>query len=70
MGWSGHPIFGQGVAGATLYGRYGVAEATLRAFGVVRPPKKAKKKKKKKRKKKIMNGFGLLGVVKGLGVAP
>jgi hypothetical protein len=38
MGWPGHPIFGQGVAGATPT-----------AKGVVRPPQKAKKKKKKKK---------------------
>jgi hypothetical protein len=57
MGWSDHPLFGQGVASATPYGRYGVAEATPRPLGVIRATPKATKKKKKKR-----NGFVPLGV--------
>jgi hypothetical protein len=48
MGWPDHPLFGQGVASATPYGRSGVAEATPKPLGVVRPPRKPPRKKKKK----------------------
>jgi hypothetical protein len=47
MGWPDHPLFGQGVASATPYRPYGVAEATPRPLGMVRPPRKPPKKKKK-----------------------
>jgi hypothetical protein len=64
-GGSGNPIFGQGVAGATLTAGLGVVEPPLWPRVVVRPPPKAKKKKRSM-------GFGLLGVAgpppKGLGV--
>jgi hypothetical protein len=57
MGWPDHPIFGQWVARATPYGRYGVASATPRPWGVVWPPQNAKKTKEKK---EIM-GLGFWG---------
>jgi hypothetical protein len=44
MGWPDHPLFGQGVASATPYGRYGVASA----FGGGPATPKATKKKKTK----------------------
>jgi hypothetical protein len=53
MGWPDHPLFGQGVASATPYGRYGVAEATPQAFGGGPATPKATKKKKKRKKKKM-----------------
>jgi hypothetical protein len=52
-GVAGPPLFGQGVASATPYGRSGVAEATPRPLGVVQPPRKPPRKK---------NGFVPLGV--------
>jgi hypothetical protein len=58
VGWSDHPIFGQGVASATPYRPYGGGRSYPRPLGVVRPPQKAQKKKKKKGK----NGFWPLGV--------
>jgi hypothetical protein len=56
MGWSDHPIFGQGVASATPYRPYGGGRSHPRPLGVVRPPRKAKKKKKTGKM-----GFGLWG---------
>jgi hypothetical protein len=44
VGWSDHPIFGQGVASATPYRPYGGGRSHPRPLGVVRPPQKAQKK--------------------------
>jgi hypothetical protein len=68
MGWPDHPLFGQGVASATPYGRYGVAEATPRPLGVVRPPRKPPRKKKKKKTKWVCAVGGGWTTPKGLGV--
>jgi hypothetical protein len=57
VGWSDHPIFGQGVASATPYRPYGGGRSHPRPLGVVRPPQKAQKKKKKKTKECVL-AFG------------
>jgi hypothetical protein len=47
MGWPDHPIFGQGVAGATPYGRSGGGRTTPWPRGWSGHPQKPKKKKTK-----------------------
>jgi hypothetical protein len=62
IGWPSHPIFGQGVAGATSYGRLVVVEPPPWPRGWSDHPQKPKKKKKQNKTKKQSMGFGLLGV--------
>jgi hypothetical protein len=51
MGWSVHPIFGQGVAGATPTTSLGVAQPPPWPRGWSGHPQKAKKQKKNKKQK-------------------